>query len=436
MKVYIFLEFTCPRSRLCLTRYQINDGQPDCNASDVFDISDELSPLPACSENEFQCLDDSKRCIPREWVMDGAEDCQDNSDEAQPLSNCNEYEFLCEGGQCIPRYRVLDGHVDCNEGDDEAYGVRTALLCRHDEFKCKDIGRCIPRSWANDGVPNCNDTSDESTEMICLPNEFTCMNKFRCLPKEYVCDGIDHCGDCSDEIEGCDEPRMWRCPKDSSTCILQSYACDGFGDCPELNDNPEHLPGFKCTKSVFLISTTQCVIPQWTLHDDFSVCEDKSDICYDKNNSFTCSNCVSDDNIIANTQVCNGFVDCHDLTDECICNYQNSKAPEISRLCDSICYPELSSPACEQCKEGELFCSSDEKCIGLDLICDGVIDCPLSKVDEKVCTNTPFTVNASFISQEKKDFNCTEIPQAVIDYATYVGVYDPFSFFIAANATR
>ena len=299
----------------------MRDENNNCAIKNIADRSDELAPLSICSNiSEFRCDDSTQRCIPREWVMDGAKDCRGGSDELRPLPHCNDNEFRCHNGQCIASYRVLDGHNDCQNGSDELNSTDLLRNCSESEFLCEDSGRCIPRSWVGDGITNCKDNSDEGQKnFTCLKTEFSCANNLRCLPMIYTCDGMDHCGDCSDEIEACDEPRMWRCVLDTSICIPQSFGCDGFPDCPEGHDNPEFLPGFKCTKTILGTEKTQCLIPQWTLHDNFSKCEDKSDLCF-ANGTFTCSRCLSDNSIISSKQICNGIIDCQDLSDECLCN--------------------------------------------------------------------------------------------------------------------
>ena len=41
----------------------------------------ELMKITCDNETEFECQDDTKRCIPREWVLDNQPDCADSSDE-------------------------------------------------------------------------------------------------------------------------------------------------------------------------------------------------------------------------------------------------------------------------------------------------------------------------------------------------------------------
>lgn len=75
--------------------------------------------LFSCTNDEFQCLDDS--CISLAFKCDGEQDCEDNSDEMNcdfPLPNCPEGEFKCKGllggmggpgGRCILQRFRCDG---------------------------------------------------------------------------------------------------------------------------------------------------------------------------------------------------------------------------------------------------------------------------------------------------------------------------------------
>ncbi|XP_039257088.2 uncharacterized protein LOC120333784 isoform X2 [Styela clava] len=414
-------EFTCGKSRLCLPRWAVMDGNVNCKTNEVDDDSDEMTPLNACNESEFNCT--NGRCIPREWVFDKNDDCKNGEDEIGPFRHCdNAEEFRCDNGQCVKRYRVNDGHPDCENATDERKQLAECIGTT--EFRCNVSGRCIPRNWVVNGIKDCRDGSDEVIlwKQTCSPNEFSCHNGRRCISSKYLCDGMDHCGDCSDEIEGCNEARMWRCPLDSSICIPQSYACDGFQDCPKGIDNPQYMPGFKCRKTVLGTKEEMCNIPQWTLHDNHTMCEDKSDLCF-KNNSFNCARCVSDNKIIAKRQMCDGVIDCTDLSDECLCN-SNRNNVDLMKLCNSICYHSNKCGGLNNCQVGELYCHTNKKCLGLSKVCDGVVDCPILAIDEKQCI---LPVKDVVAIQNTTDFDCWKVSDNILEIGQALNLMEIFN---------
>jgi len=92
----------------------------------VKDDSDETQVLPQCLPSEFSCNDnEALRCIPREWVCDGDNDCDSGIDEKANLTFChNLTEFQCQiNGRCIPRYRVMDGYPDCPNATDKTFAI-------------------------------------------------------------------------------------------------------------------------------------------------------------------------------------------------------------------------------------------------------------------------------------------------------------------------
>ena len=66
-------------------------------------------------EEYFVCANLNE--IPYEYVVDGIDDCGDNSDE----------EFICDDGQSVHPYNVNDGMEDCANGEDETSGQAEQL---------------------------------------------------------------------------------------------------------------------------------------------------------------------------------------------------------------------------------------------------------------------------------------------------------------------
>lgn len=65
-----------------------------------------------CALNEFTCT--SGRCVSRNFVCNGEDDCGDGSDEVDCApSSCGPSEFQCGNSSCIPASWVCDDDVDC-----------------------------------------------------------------------------------------------------------------------------------------------------------------------------------------------------------------------------------------------------------------------------------------------------------------------------------
>lgn len=420
--------FQCKSSTTCISRVRICDGVPDCPMKDDEGFCD-----TPCGEHSFKCKS-TGRCIPASWTCDSDNDCSDGSDEDKEICHNRECDpqtqFKCSNGKCIPKLWKCDGDNDCHDGPDESHSSdEPAHICRlqncthgwlkcpspnnyrcipswlfcndnddcHDakdgglssdeshpefcpkcnetagDFKCKN-GKCIPQRWRCDFDLDCSDGSDEDPVMCanlyreCSESEFQCSNK-KCIQRSWRCDNDNDCGD----LERSDEkdclkyeckPQQFKCR--SGHCISEKMVCDGSRDCDdasdELNCPPRFPDGRYCPQSLFQCNNTVCLRQDFVCDGEQDCATDGSDtsdedpiLCKthecDIQRKFLCAN----KRCIPKWLVCDGEDNCGDGSDE------NNKT--LCRHLPMKCSSEL------------FKCTSHDKCLTLDKVCNNVGDC-------------------------------------------------------------
>ncbi|XP_017472792.1 PREDICTED: low-density lipoprotein receptor-related protein-like, partial [Rhagoletis zephyria] len=411
--------FTCSESGVQICDEQRCDDHEDCpDGEDEVGCSED-EPVDGgegegdeyekvCAEYEFKC---DERCLPREYLCNGARECLDGSDEAncptEEEQECLPNEYRCRAGNCIDNARRCDHVRDCPDGDDE--DASCLIGCRDDEYLCKNSEQCISSTKVCDRITDCVGGDDEdqcegSGESGCSYNEFQCDNG-QCIPMRELCDNIYDCVDYSDEKD-CEVEDIERNIFDEDE-IIREYAPHERK--PPTTEGPT-LEGLDAQE-------------YYLFHSNMYQKANARNPCNDQ--QFKCGNNVC----IPLHLRCDGFYHCNDMTDEYGCDQYNASkrrttappsnlvrttqaaqvlpwwrttaattaAPTTTAGTTTTRSPWIATPTHvvstvapsynNTCLENIEFTCQNGDCIPIESVCDGTADCTRREdEDYNLCT--------------------------------------------------
>jgi len=391
-----------------------------CNETNTCgDWSDEVGCR--CPEHKFKCdcyetgcqRDGSPNflgCIAQKLRCDGNNTCGDWSDEV----GCIGTPLYCSSGQCIDRAKMNDGSVDLTTGDDEfvcnakqTYGL-VKCGCKIGRSLCRgsDVGRYIPVSWIGDAIRDCSSGSDEP----CKSSRAWCYDCWvvvnRCATadaKHYLLQHSQHahvtrCHAMHHTFGHIQSPESWICVSSPCGACLNMFQCnngqvidsdlfcDATTHCEDSSDEEKEAFGFRCSGSS---RKTTCILPQRNVYDPVAQCADKSDLCF-VNSELRCFRCLDGKLIVSPKQVCDGFIDCFDMSDECLCTNQT--------VCETVTGFQSS-----RCPRNQMMCNNETECIPINTaLCKANKNCT-SKVNHLFCHQNEHTATGMQCKARRQD---------------------------------
>jgi len=321
---------------------------------------------PPCSPGMFECRDGAL-CVPGQAVCDGHRQCFDMSDESVEVCPCNDPDmFTC----------TRDGVEVC---------LRRENM---EEYRCN-------REWS------CDVGSDESVYRAlyllpctsCLPDShFQCADG-TCIPLTDTCSGYPKCPGYSDLSDlspslcsNCSAPHLLHCKiLGQDTCVHTSLQCSPGVECP--SDEEAFPCFFQCPDSEGH-TDGEGHIPSRNVCNGYSDCSDGSDegsICRPP-----CSpgmfECLDGAQCVRDEQEGDGNCDCRDGSDEsesicfkCLDGKKSIKSTSVGDGdCNCLDGSDESQSLCFKCLDGI-------KSIKSSWVCDDDSDCSDGSDEGSIC---------------------------------------------------